>query len=65
MISIKKLVEDRDTRYGRLFDIFIQILIGISIISFSIETLPNLSERTLQVLGLIEMTTVIIFTVEY
>jgi voltage-gated potassium channel len=65
MISIKKLVEDNDTRYGRWFDIFIQLLILISIITFCIETLPNLSEETRKILRIVETTTVMIFSVEY
>ena len=48
-----------------MFAFCIQALILISIISFSIETLPGLSQETQDLLHIIEVTTVLIFTVEY
>lgn len=63
--SLKSIVEGTDTKAGRLFDFSIQALIVISIISFSIETLPELSPRTQAVLWSVELVTVAIFTVEY
>lgn len=45
--------------------LFIQALIIISLISFSIETLPGLTETSINILALIEMSTIVIFTVEY
>ncbi|MDY6789869.1 MAG: ion transporter [Thermodesulfobacteriota bacterium] len=65
MIKIKKIVEDRDTAPGKIFDLSSQFLIVISLISFSIETLPDLSVKTRYVLHIIEVITVILFTVEY
>ena len=47
MISYNKLkgvIENNTSRSGKRFDYFIQILIILSLISFSIETLPNLSK---------------------
>ena len=49
-MTIKQLVEDSDTRAGRLFDLTVQALVLISLVSFSIETLPDLSSRTRQIL---------------
>ncbi|HCA90203.1 MAG TPA: ion transporter [Legionellales bacterium] len=43
----------------------IQILIVLSLISFSIETLPHLSSTTQTMLSLFESITVAIFTLEY
>lgn len=40
---IRRIVEENETKQGRLFDISIQLLIIISIIAYSLETLPNLS----------------------
>jgi len=62
---IKVIVEGTDTRLGLLFDLAIQTLILVSLISFSIETLPNLSDSTRRALNLIELVTILIFTVEY
>jgi len=65
MNTIKTLVEESDTPAGRLFDLVVQLLIVVSIISYSISTLPNLSETQLQWLWIIEVVTVAFFTVEY
>ena len=54
-----------DTRVGRTFSLTIQALIVVSLVSFSIETLPNLSAATRKILWYIEVLTVIIFTIEY
>jgi len=64
-LRLKALVEDNTTRSGRLFDIFIQAIIVISLVSFSIETLPDLTEAQQRTLYLIELVCVSIFTVEY
>jgi len=64
-MTIKQLVEDSDTRAGRLFDLTVQALVLISLVSFSIETLPNLGNRTIQTLRWIEIVTVGLFTIEY
>ena len=62
---LKATVERNDTRAGRIFDVVIQCLIVISIITFSIETLPKLSESTKVILAKSEMMIVAIFTLEY
>ena len=64
-INLQAIVERSDTRAGRTFDIFVQALILISIISFSLETLPNLDAGTRKLLGIIETIIVVIFRVEY
>ena len=60
---LRTLVEDNSTRGGRLFDYFIQSVIVISLISFSIETLPDLSESMKDTLRYVEVICVMIFTV--
>jgi voltage-gated potassium channel len=62
---LKAIVERNDTPAGRVFDLVIQSLILLSLITFSIETLPNLSPTTVRWLYGIEAVTVIIFTLEY
>lgn len=43
----------------------IQGLIVVSIINFTIQTLPNLSASTIQILDFIELVSVLIFSLEY
>ena len=65
MTTLKKIIENSDSKAGKLFDIFIQILIIISLICFSIETLPNISLLNRKFLNIIEISSIIIFTIEY
>jgi len=64
-VTLKQIVEDSDTVLGRLFDLSIQFLIIVSLITFSLETLPNLSEVQRTLLRQVEVITVVIFTGEY
>ncbi len=50
---------------GRAFETLIQILIIVSLISFSLETLPDLNPRRRAWLNTIELISVIVFTIEY
>ena len=65
MPTVKEIVEENTTAAGRTFDIFIQILIVVSLVSFSIETLPNLSQESKRILRLVETGIVFLFTIEY
>jgi voltage-gated potassium channel len=65
MPTIKEIIESSDTKLGKAFDLSIQALIVLSLISFSVETLPNLSHETKVTLRVIEVTSVLIFTLEY
>jgi len=64
-MRLKDIVERNDTRAGRLFDIAIQLLIVISLVSFSVETLPDLAPAIQSFLRYIEIACVAAFTVEY
>ena len=64
-LSLKEIIQDNETPQGRYFDLFIQFLILVSIVSFSMETLPDLMDDTRSVLRWVEIVTVSIFTVEY
>jgi voltage-gated potassium channel len=59
------LIEDTDHLPGKVFTFTIQILIIVSLVTFSIDTLPDLSSNVKQVLCFIEVITVTIFTLEY
>lgn len=63
--QLRDMVEQTQSPLSRGFDLSIQFLIVVSLVAFSVETLPDLSERTTAVLNLIETVTVVIFTVEY
>ena len=65
MLKLKGIIENSDTKMGKAFDLCIQALIVISLISFAIETLPNLSEETKYTLWLIQVVSVVIFSIEY
>jgi len=62
---IKSIVEYNDNRASKTFAIFIQCLILLSIITFSIETIPNLEPEVKSILYGIEVFCVVIFTIEY
>ena len=64
-MKFKNIIEQSDTQAGKFFDIFIQILIILSLLSFSIETLPDLSHKTKYALYIFEFISVLIFTIEY
>lgn len=63
--KIKNIVELNDNRISRYFAFFIQALILLSIITFSIETIPDLKPQTREILQSIEIISVVIFTIEY
>ena len=62
MEKLKHIVEDTDTKAGRTFDLVIQALVVLSLITFMLETLPDLHTQTKRVLSVIEVITVMIFT---
>ena len=62
---IKSVVEFNDNKLSRWFAFFIQALILVSLITFSVETLPNLKPETRYLLRAIEIFCVVVFTVEY
>jgi voltage-gated potassium channel len=63
--NLKNVVERNETRAGKTFDLAIQALIVFSLLTFSIETLPNLSDGTKAFLKHAETVAVAVFTIEY
>jgi voltage-gated potassium channel len=63
--TLKRIVERNDTRGGRVFDIFILSLVVVSLVTFSIETLPKLTPTAERWLNFIEVITVGVFSIEY
>ncbi|REK11601.1 MAG: ion transporter [Planctomycetota bacterium] len=64
-MNLKRIVEDTDTRGGRAFALFIQAMILVSLVTFSLETLPDLEPETRYTLYVLEVITVSVFTIEY
>ena len=64
-LRLNGIVNQTDTRTGKAFDLAVQGFFIVSVISFSIATLPNLSNDTLALLRWIEVTVVVLFTAEY
>jgi voltage-gated potassium channel len=62
---IKSIIELNDNRLSRFFGFFIQILIFVSIFTFSAETTPDLKPQTRNILDSIELFCVIVFSIEY
>jgi voltage-gated potassium channel len=63
--KIRQIVEDNTTARGKIFDYTIQVLIMLSLISFSVETLPNNSSQTIKFLAYFESFCIVVFTIEY
>lgn len=65
MPSLRRLVWSSDTPSGRAFDFAVQGLILVSIVGFSIETVPGLSIGVRSALRVVEIVCVVTFTAEY
>ncbi|MCD0460024.1 ion transporter [Roseiconus lacunae] len=64
-MSGDEATETSSERADKVFGLAIQVLIVLSVVAFSIETLPNLSSSSKRLLRYFEWFTVSIFTVEY
>jgi voltage-gated potassium channel len=64
-MKLKQIVEDSDTKAGLVFDVAILILVILSLVAFSIETLPGLTSETKLLLERFETLSVVAFTLEY
>ncbi len=62
---LKSVIEDTNTKAGKIFDICIQTLIFASLVAFSIGTIPDLPEKTVKGLRIFEIVSVVIFSIEY
>ncbi|WP_421919129.1 ion transporter [Marinifilum sp.] len=62
---IRSIVEDNTTKKGKVFDYTIQVLIMLSLISFSVETLPNNPASVITLLEYFEAFCIIVFSIEY
>jgi voltage-gated potassium channel len=65
MPTIKSIIEDNTTRAGRIFDLCIQVLILFSILSFTLETMPSVSDEVKRTLHVLDIICLIVFSLEY
>lgn len=63
--KIRRIFDSTDHLSGKVFTLTIQSLIVVSLVTFSIDTLPDISQNTKKYLRAIEVITVAIFTIEY
>lgn len=63
--KLRSIIDDNSTPVGRLFDLFIQALIVLSLIAFTIETFPDNSPSTIRFLINFEWFCVVVFSIEY
>ena len=64
-MRIAEIVWKSDTAAGRAFDLIVLALIVYSMITLSIETLPDLSDASAQFLRISEVVVTLLFTGEY
>ena len=64
-VTLNRLLNSQETRSARIVAVIIYSLIFLSLLTFSISTLPNISQAEMEALKWIEILTVLIFTVEY
>ena len=64
-MTISDIVQRNDTTPGRIFDSTVIVLILVSVITVSIDTLPDLSPSVRAVLSWSEVVVVGLFTIEY
>jgi len=62
---LTKIVDYNDSIESKVFNTFIQIIVVLSIINFSISTIPDLSESTKKFIENLNLFFTIIFTIEY
>ena len=63
--KLRNIIEDNTSKKGKIFDYFIQILILLSLVAFTIETFPDNSKNTIEFLKTFELLCVAIFSIEY
>lgn len=63
--KIRSIVDDTSTKAGRRVDIIIQIIIIVSLLAYATETLPLIGKKLRDFLHLIELFSIVIFSIEY
>jgi len=63
--ELRKIIEEDSTFYGRVFDYVVIVLIIVSLISFSVTTIPDNSELINEILFRTNYFCIVFFTIEY
>ena len=64
-MNLRRIVQETDTPAGRVFDLIVLVLIAVSLITFSLETLPNLPAAAHKAFAFSEIVITLLFTLEY
>ncbi len=64
-MTLREIVQESDTKPGRTFDFAVLFLIVLSIITMTVETLPDLPPMARSVLSASEVVITVLFTIEY
>ena len=64
-MKLREIVQESDTKPGRAFDFTVLFLIVFSIITLTVETLPDLPPMVQSALGISEFVVTVLFTIEY
>ncbi|HZG69028.1 MAG TPA: ion transporter [Herpetosiphonaceae bacterium] len=59
------IIWGRDPALGNAFDYLVMAMILLSLTAFTFETLPTLTPFASEVLGVVELATIVFFTIEY
>ena len=65
MQSIKDIINNENSHGGRIFNFTVQAFIVLSMVVFSLETLPNITPEHHRWLHLAEVCITVVFTIEY
>ena len=64
-MNLRDIVQRSDTPAGRVFDFVVLFFIATSIVTLSIDTMPELSPMMKEVLDISEIVITVLFTIEY
>ena len=64
-LKLRSLLEDTTSRWGYRLAMMIQVLIATSVVVFTVQSVPGLTEETVALLGWTEVVLVSVFTIEY
>ena len=64
-MTLREIVQESDTKPGRTFDFTVLFLIVFSIITLTVETLPDLPPMAHSALRISEVVVTVLFTIEY
>jgi voltage-gated potassium channel len=63
--KLRNFIDDSQHREGKIFHLFLQILIVLSLFTFALETVPNLNPEIKYALHCFEIACLVIFSIEY